>query len=113
MTTATNKSFTQVVREGARWWWAVLGAAALVGYGFVPTLQHIDFARAYAVYGGYFIVLALLPDVGDVVGSVIALAGVCVVLYWPGRHGDEQATADTLSPSQQGPTFAPALAPTP
>ncbi|RHY10373.1 hypothetical protein DYB25_005222 [Aphanomyces astaci] len=71
---------------------AVLGSIALVAYGWVQSLQAIEFGRLFAVYGGYFIVLSLLwgwtvdgkkPDVGDWVGSLIAFAGVLVMLYWP------------------------------
>ena len=39
----------------------MLGGVALVGYGFIPTLQHLDdFGRLYAVYGGFFIALAFV-----------------------------------------------------
>ena len=38
-----------------------LGGLALVGYGFLPTLQPPPtFGRLYAVYGGFFIVLSYL-----------------------------------------------------
>jgi small multidrug resistance family-3 protein len=46
----------------------------------------------YAIYGGYFILLALLwgwavdkqrPDVGDVVGACIAIAGAFIMFFWP------------------------------
>ena len=84
----------QAVREGRPWWWALLGSLALVAYGFVPTLQpaQLTFGRAFAVYGGFFIILSYAfgwildgnkPDVGDWVGSSIALAGVLVALFWP------------------------------
>ncbi|ETV98874.1 hypothetical protein H310_08369 [Aphanomyces invadans] len=71
---------------------AVMGSIALVVYGWVQSLQAIEFGRLFAVYGGYFILLSLLwgwaidgkrPDVGDCVGSGIAFAGVLVMLYWP------------------------------
>eukprot|EP00966_Prymnesium_polylepis_P172809 3996616-Prymnesium_polylepis.1 len=46
----------QAVRERRPWWWAVLGAAALVGYGYVPTWQPeaagSEFGRLDAAYGG-------------------------------------------------------------
>ena len=75
------------------WWYALLGSFVLVCYGFIPCLQPTDsFGRLYAVYGGFFIVLSFLfgwaldgdqPDVGDIIGGLIALAGVCVVMFWP------------------------------
>jgi small multidrug resistance family-3 protein len=75
------------------WWWAVVGSFVLVLYGFLPTLQPTDsFGRLYAVYGGFFIVLSFLagwlldgdrPDLGDVVGGTISLAGVLIILFWP------------------------------
>ena len=38
----------------------VAGAALLVLYGVVPTLQSSTFGRTYAAYGGVFVVLSLL-----------------------------------------------------
>ena len=76
-----------------RWFYAIFGSIILVLYGFIPTLQPTDsFGRIYAVYGGFFIVLSFLagwyldndrPDLGDIIGGSIALAGVLVVLFWP------------------------------
>lgn len=81
------------VRESKPWWWALLGSFVLVAYGFIPTLQPTDsFGRVYAVYGGFFIVLSFLagwgldgdkPDLGDVIGGMISLAGVLLILFWP------------------------------
>lgn len=81
------------IREKKPWWWAVVGSLILIIYGFLPTLQPTDsFGRIYAVYGGFFIVLSFLagwwldgdrPDVGDVIGGLAALAGVCIVMFWP------------------------------
>lgn len=80
------------MRDGRPCWWGLSGALVLVLYGFIPTLQASHFGRVYAVYGGFFIVLSLLwgwsfdgtpPDRADVLGSAIALAGVCVMMYWP------------------------------
>jgi len=83
----------QAVRESKPWWWAVIGSLVLVAYGFVPTLQPLsDFGRLYAVYGGIFIVLSygwgaifdgMHIDWGDMIGSTLALLGVCVALFWP------------------------------
>eukprot|EP00466_Bigelowiella_natans_P002075 jgi/Bigna1/142325/aug1.69_g17033 len=87
----------ETVRSGKPWWWAVIGSVVLVIYGFIPTLQPLDdFGRLYAVYGGVFIVLSFSwvaifenfrPDLGDYIGSAIALGGVLVILFWP-RNGN-------------------------
>jgi small multidrug resistance family-3 protein len=79
-------------RDGWPGWWGLLGGVILILYGIIPTLQAAHFGRVYAVYGGFFIVLSLLwgwwldgnrPDWPDVAGAAIALAGVCVMMYWP------------------------------
>jgi small multidrug resistance family-3 protein len=68
------------------------GAALLVLYGIIPTLQPSTFGRTYAAYGGVFVVLSLLwgwwldgnrPDLADVVGGAVCLIGVSVIMYWP------------------------------
>jgi small multidrug resistance family-3 protein len=77
------------LREGQS---ALLGAAVLVLYGVVPTLQPAPFARAYAAYGGVFVVLSLAwgaivaresPDRFDLLGGLLCLAGVAVIMYSP------------------------------
>ncbi|KZR83967.1 hypothetical protein MITS9509_03135 [Synechococcus sp. MIT S9509] len=83
----------QTVREDKNWTYAAAGVIALIGYGFVPCLQPTsDFGRVYAIYGGFFIVLAFawakqfdgyLPDLGDLIGAGIALSGVLVIMLWP------------------------------
>ena len=93
----------QAVRESKPWWYAVLGSAVLVGYGFWPTLQHTgeadSFGRIYAVYGGFFVVGSFLagwmldgdrPDKGDWIGGSITLAGVLVILFWPRNDGTNE-----------------------
>jgi len=80
------------LRDGRSLWWGLLGGAVLVLYGVIPTLQTAHFGRTYAAYGGFFIVLSLLwgwgfdgnrPDRADCLGAAIALAGVCLMMYWP------------------------------
>lgn len=62
-----------------------------------PLRHHPDAAtrelwRVYAAYGGVFVVLSLLwgwqidkisPDKFDLIGGVIALAGVAIIMYAP------------------------------
>jgi small multidrug resistance family-3 protein len=80
------------LREGRSLWVAVCGAALLCLYGVVPTWQPADFGRVYAAYGGIFIILSLAwgygidritPDRFDLIGGLMALLGVCVIMYWP------------------------------
>ncbi|OGK98105.1 MAG: hypothetical protein A3I14_00130 [Candidatus Rokubacteria bacterium RIFCSPLOWO2_02_FULL_73_56] len=79
-------------RAGASWAVGLAGAALLVVYGVVPTYQPAHFGRAYAAYGGVFVVLAVLwgwavdgiaPDRFDVAGGALCLLGVAVIMYWP------------------------------
>lgn len=83
----------QWLREGKGLAYAVAGAAVLILYGVIPTLQpEGSFGRVYAAYGGIFIVMSLLwgwgvdhvaPDRFDLIGGAIALLGVAVIMYWP------------------------------
>lgn len=63
-------------------------------YGYVHTFQpdFANFSRVYAVYGGIFILLSyawgwavdrVRPDIGDWVGTGLAVAGVLVAWFWP------------------------------
>lgn len=75
------------------WWFAIIGSIILISYGFVSTLQPTNnFGRVYSTYGGFFIMMSLLfgwlldgdkPDIGDWVGSTIAMVGVLVIMFWP------------------------------
>ncbi len=80
------------VKEGKSIWLALGGALVLILYGFIPTFQPANFGRVYAAYGGVFIVMAILwgwrvdkimPDRFDLLGGLIALAGVFVIMYAP------------------------------
>ena len=86
------------------WLWLRDGMSWMVGfvlflYGIVPTFQSSHFHRIYAAYGGIFIVMAvawgwlfegIAPDMFDIIGSAIALAGVAIIFYMP-RKGEEKA----------------------
>ena len=73
----------------------ILGAAILVVYGVIPTLQKSDdFGRIYAAYGGVFVIASLLwgwgvdkkpPDRFDWAGAAVVLAGVAIIYFAPRR----------------------------
>ena len=80
------------LREHKSIWYAAAGAIILVLYGVIPTLQPANFGRVYAAYGGVFVALSLLwgwrvervtPDRFDIIGGMVALIGVCIIMYWP------------------------------
>ena len=70
----------------------LLGGLTLAVYGIIPTFQPANFGRVYAAYGGIFIVSSLIwgalidkknPDKYEVIGALIALAGVLIMFYIP------------------------------
>jgi small multidrug resistance family-3 protein len=80
------------LREGKSPWYAAVGAMVLFCYGYIATLQASNFARVYATYGGFFIVLSLLwawkfdrfiPDRYDIIGAIVVLVGVAIIYYGP------------------------------
>jgi small multidrug resistance family-3 protein len=80
------------LREGKSPWLAVIGTVILAIYAVIPTLQIVSFGRAYAAYGGMFVVLSIFwgwgvdhitPDRYDLLGGFIALLGVLVIMYSP------------------------------
>ncbi len=80
------------IRDGRSVLVGLAGAALLIVYGVIPTFQHSTFGRTYAAYGGVFIVLSLLwgwwadgirPDLPDVIGAIVCLAGAGIIMYWP------------------------------
>jgi small multidrug resistance family-3 protein len=80
------------LREGKSLWLGLGGSILLTVYGFVATQQPSNFGRAYAAYGGIFIILSIVwgwkidgfaPDKFDYIGSLIVLVGVLMMMYAP------------------------------
>ena len=80
------------LKEDKPWWYGIIGGLTLAFYGIVATWQTSDFARVYATYGGFFIVMSILwsmkfdnftPDRYDIIGGAIALLGVSIIYYAP------------------------------
>jgi small multidrug resistance family-3 protein len=79
-------------RSGKPTLWAFYGVASLFVYSLIQTVQSFGFGRAFAGYGGVFIISAMLwgwlvdghiPDRWDVIGGAICLVGVGVILGAP------------------------------
>lgn len=94
----------------ADWHWGffILGSSILVVYGIIPTLQDQVFGRVYAAYGGFFIALSFFwdwafdgqrPDRWDFIGSAIAVAGVCLIMFMPRSHAG--LASPTVAPTPQ------------
>jgi small multidrug resistance family-3 protein len=74
-------------------WWLGPGVASLCLFAWLLTLVDTDHAgRAYAAYGGVYIVSALgwlwlaegvKPDRWDMLGAAICLLGAAVILWGP------------------------------
>lgn len=78
-------------REGQSAWWLLPGLLLLGLFAFLLTRVDSDFAgRAYAAYGGIYIVASLLwmfviertvPDRWDFGGGVVSLLGALIIIY--------------------------------
>lgn len=83
------------LREGKPVWYGIIGGLIIAFYGVVATWQiSAHFGRVYATYGGIFIIMSLVwawkvdnfkPDRYDIIGALIALLGVCIIMYMPRR----------------------------
>ncbi len=80
------------MREGKPLYYGIFGFIILLLYGLISCLQTDNFARNFAAYGGFFIILSLLwawkydqfiPDKFDWIGCFFILVGVVVIFYAP------------------------------
>ena len=88
-------SFWAWLRLGRSPLWLIPGLASLALFAFLLTRVDLNLAgRAYAAYGGIYIVASLLwlwgaegtrPDRWDVGGAALCLAGALIILM--GNHG--------------------------
>lgn len=83
-------TFWMWLRQGKSALWAVVGAGILVVFAYLLTRIDVSFAgRAYAAYGGVYIVASLVwmwlvegvaPSRWDLAGSALCLAGMGLIL---------------------------------
>jgi small multidrug resistance family-3 protein len=74
-------------------WWLVPGMVSLAAFAYCLTLVQVEAAgRAYAAYGGVYIVASLVwlwaiegtrPDRWDVLGATTCLIGAGIILFGP------------------------------
>ena len=73
------------LKEEKSIWYGIVGAIILALYGYVMTLQTASFGKSYVVYGGIFIVMALIwawkidnfkPDKYDLIGTAIIIVSI-------------------------------------
>ena len=88
-------SFWAWLRMGRSPWWLAPGLASLIAFAALLTLVPANAAgRAYASYGGIYIVASLLwlwivenrrPDLWDLTGAAACLLGAAIILLAPHR----------------------------
>lgn len=79
------------LRLGRSAWWLVPGAISLMLFALVLTRVDTGLAgRAFAAYGGVYIVSSLVwlvlverasPRATDIVGAIVCLAGAAIIVY--------------------------------
>ncbi|GEN08858.1 small multidrug resistance family-3 protein [Myxococcus fulvus] len=82
------------LRQGRSVWWLVPAVASLALFAWLLTLHPTGAARTYAAYGGVYIAVALAwlwlvegerPTPWDVVGALVAIAGMAIIILAPRR----------------------------
>lgn len=86
-------AFWAWLRNGHSIWWLIPGVASLIAFAWLLTLAPSENAgRAYAAYGGIYIMASLLwlwlaegrvPDRWDLVGGGLAVVAAGIILLVP------------------------------
>ena len=80
------------IKQGHSAWLLVPAAASLALFAWLLPLHPTAAGRTYAAYGGVYIFTAVLwlwavdgirPTAWDVVGSLVALAGMAIIMFAP------------------------------
>ncbi|MDP3637654.1 MAG: YnfA family protein [Azonexus sp.] len=80
------------LREGKSIWLLLPAALSLALFAWLLTLHPTAAGRVYAAYGGVYIFVAILwlwavdgirPTAWDMVGSLVALAGMAIIMFGP------------------------------
>ena len=86
-------SFWAWLRLGCSGWWVIPGMVSLATFaGLLTRIDTAQAGRAYAAYGGVYIIASLLwlwgmegvrPDRWDLAGGAVCLAGASLILFGP------------------------------
>ncbi len=86
-------AFWSWLRLGKSPWWTLPGTVSLILFACILTrIDTPNAGRAYASYGGIYIVSSLLwlwlvegavPDRWDLIGAAVALTGAAIILWGP------------------------------
>ena len=80
------------LRDGKSAWLLVPAAVSLSTFAWLLSLHPTAAGRVYAAYGGVYIFVAIVwlwlvdgvrPSAWDVVGSLVALAGMAIIMFAP------------------------------
>ena len=80
------------LREGRSAWLLIPAALSLTLFAWLLTLHPTAAGRVYAAYGGVYVFVAILwlwavdgirPTTWDIVGSLVALAGMGIIMFGP------------------------------
>ncbi|MGN2390080.1 YnfA family protein [Pelomicrobium sp. G1] len=80
------------LRQGGSPWLLLPAAASLALFAWLLTLHPTTAGRVYAAYGGVYVFTALfwlwavdgvVPDRWDLLGGLVALAGMAVIMFGP------------------------------
>lgn len=80
------------LRGGKSAWLLVPATLSLALFAWLLSLHPTAAGRVYAAYGGVYVAVAILwlwlvdgirPSVWDIVGSVVALAGMAIIMFAP------------------------------
>lgn len=80
------------LKRGASAWLLVPAALSLALFVWLLSLHPAAAGRTYAAYGGVYVAMAILwlwsvdgirPDRWDIIGSVVAIAGMAIIMLVP------------------------------
>jgi small multidrug resistance family-3 protein len=80
------------LKQGQSAWLLVPAAASLALFAWLLTFHPAAAGRTYAAYGGVYIFVAVLwlwsvegvrPTAWDITGSLVALAGMAIIMFGP------------------------------